>query len=129
VRLTIGPGWGHLCLWGRDPSGTWWALVTWPGWVSRGFESATELACSGWAPADHVMQSPGVVYDRVARVLLSAAPADWPRPPQSQHHVGILAAGEQVAAPDGWRWSSPRLTSRERPKRYEQAARPEPELP
>jgi hypothetical protein len=120
VRLTVGRGYGDLELWGRTPDGQWWALVSWEGWIAHGFERARSVQCAGWAAAEHVMPAPAVNYDRVTRIALDEDPTAWPRPPGGLYY-GVLTAGQKPEPPDGMRWSQPRISTRERNARYEQA--------
>jgi hypothetical protein len=120
VRLTVGRGYGDLELWGRDPDGRWWALVSWEAWLGRGFATPDPVLCSGWASSDHVLQTPGVNYERVTRIALTDDKASWPRPPNGLH-FGVLLPGQKPEPPEGMRWTQPRLNRRERQLRYEQA--------
>lgn len=108
VRLTIKPGWGHIEAWGRDGAGAWFALIVWTGWLAKGFAAPSEVTCSAWVAAQFVQPVQAANYSRVARVALGDG---WPSAAGAMD-LGVRRDDAPLPAPDGMRWTVPRMKRR-----------------
>jgi hypothetical protein len=66
-----------LHLWGRDPAGQWWGLIT---WGTYGGAAAIHTHCA-WLPASTLRQANAeqkVRYGELLRMRLPADRATWP---------------------------------------------------
>lgn len=114
VRLSVPPQHGvHLLAWGADPTGQWWALVTWERYIARGFEAPTQIWCSAWTSSAHVDQIDTEDYSRVPRVRLDIDRRWWPLPPAARiGYFRVLDEKTSLDPPDGFRWCNPRYSKR-----------------
>jgi hypothetical protein len=114
VRLSVPPTYGvQLLAWGTDPAGEWWALVTWERFVAAGWETPTQVWCSGWTSSSHVGRVEDEDYTRVPRVRLDADQRWWPSPPgPGGVHYGLLDSTTPLDPPAGFVWKTPRYSKR-----------------
>lgn len=113
----------YLALWGLGPSGRWWALLGWIGYLHYDFREYTAV-CSAWALAEDVQRVEGTDYSAVARVRLGPDPAEWPRPwLATDLHYPLLTREVRPEPPEGARWDSTPAYRRRKPH-YEMAGGP-----
>ena len=98
-------------MWGRAAGGGWWALVTWDrhvGYDDPEVRYTGTQTCTGRVAARHVTPADDWVdTSAIARVVLGADPAAWPRPvsrpgaylPANVWWVGVLDGAEPGLPP------------------------------
>jgi hypothetical protein len=121
VRFALMAESTYLAVWGRDPTGRWWALIAWAGYLRYDFRQYVAL-CSGWVLAADVFRLDGVDYSGVARLRLGPDPSAWPRPGLATDlHYAPLTRATPAKPPDGASWDRT-LASRRKKARFEQWA-------